>query len=54
MCSNVTGTNKVPLVVIRKLAEPRTFKNVNMNSLPVYCNAWISAQLFKKKEPNVC
>ena len=34
-CSNVTGTNKMPLMVIWKSAKPWAFKNVNMNSLPV-------------------
>ena len=51
-CNNVTGTNKMPLMVIGKSAKPRVFKNVNMNLLPVYYKnqnkAWMNAQLFKE------
>lgn len=51
-CSNVTGTNKLPLMVIGKAAKPRALKNLNMNSLPVFyrnqSNSWMSGPLFKE------
>lgn len=50
-CSNASGTNKLPLMVIGKSAKPRCFKNMNMDSLPVYYKnqkkAWMDRDLFK-------
>ncbi|XP_028649015.2 jerky protein homolog-like [Erpetoichthys calabaricus] len=51
-CSNASATNKLPLMVIGKSAKPRCFKNMNMNSLPVFYRnqkkAWLDRALFKK------
>lgn len=50
-CSNASGTNKLPLMVIGKSAKPRAFKNINIKSLPVYYKnskkAWMDCDLFK-------
>lgn len=50
VCSNATGTHKMPLFVIGKSAKPRAFKNVNPSSLPVYYqsqrSAWMDSKLF--------
>lgn len=47
---NMTGTEKLPLVVIGKAAKPRCFKGIK--TLPVQYEsskkAWITADLFKK------
>ena len=49
-CSNVTGSIKLPLLVIGKSCRPRCFKNINMTSLPVIYksqkNAWVNTQIF--------
>ncbi len=49
-CSNATGKHKLPLMVIGKAANPRCFKNVNRQALPVqYCNqknAWMDSHIF--------
>jgi len=48
-CSNADGTHKLPLFVIGK--KHRTFKNINLTSLPVYYrnqkSAWMDCNLFK-------
>ena len=36
-CSNAAGTHEIPLILIEKSAKPRSFKNINLISLPVYC-----------------
>jgi len=47
-CSNVSGTLKLPLVVIGKSAKPRALRNVN--ALPVSCknqkSAWMTQEIF--------
>jgi hypothetical protein len=52
LCSNATGTHKMPLFVIGMSAKPRVFKNLNMSSLPVYYrsqkSAWMDSYLFKE------
>ena len=44
-CSNATGDHKLPLMFIGKAANPRCFKYVNKQALPVayYAqkNAWV-------------
>ena len=49
-CSNVTGTIKLPLQVIGKAKNPRCFRGLRMDLLPVeYCgqkNAWMSFDIF--------
>ncbi len=49
-CCNATGTDKRPLLVIGKSLQPRCFKNVNVNSLPVVYrankNAWMTTSIF--------
>lgn len=51
VCSNASGTHKLPLLVIGKSEKPRAFKNINMLSLPVcYKNqksAWMDEYIFK-------
>lgn len=51
-CSNAAGNHKLPLMVIGKAAKPRAFKNVQMNSLPVFYRnqkkAWMNKELFKE------
>lgn len=48
-CSNASGTNKLPLMVIGKSKNPHAFKNCR-DSLPVHYaaskNAWMTAELF--------
>lgn len=52
LCSNASGSHKLPLFVIGKSAKPRAFKNLNMSSLPVYYraqkSAWMDSYLFKE------
>ena len=47
-CSNMDGSDKLPLLVIGKAANPRCFKNVK--SLPVQYHAntkaWITSEIF--------
>ena len=49
--SNASGTIKLPLLLIGKAKNPRCFKNVSRDSLPVVyanqSNAWVNAALFK-------
>lgn len=49
LCSNATGTHKLPVMLIGKSAKPRAFKNIK--SLPVHYrsskSAWMNQQLFK-------
>lgn len=51
-CSNAAGNHKLPLMFIGKSAKPRAFKNMNLNSLPVYYRsqkkAWMDGVLFKE------
>lgn len=52
LCSNASGTHKMPLFVIGKSAKPRAFKNINHSTLPVYYrsqkSAWMDSYLFKE------
>lgn len=49
-CSNVLGTIKLPLVLIGKYKNPRCFKNINKDILPVKYtnqkNAWMNSAIF--------
>ena len=49
-CANVSGTIKLPLLSIGKSKDPRCFKHMNRDNLPVfYCNqsnAWVDAVIF--------
>ena len=49
-CSNLTGTDKCKLLVIRKSLRSHFVKNVNVDNLPVtYCankKAWITSQIY--------
>lgn len=49
VCSNASGTHKLPLFVIGKSTNPRAFKNVNRDALPVYYRsqtaAWMNSNL---------
>lgn len=51
-CSNVTGSHKLPLVVIGKCKKPRAFKKIKKgSSLPVSYHgqksAWMNSQIFE-------
>ena len=49
-CANVTGSIKLPLFFIGKVARPRCFTHSEMNSLPVVYksqkNAWVNCTIF--------
>ena len=49
-CANASGTIKLPLLMIGKSKNPRCFKHINRDNLPVhYCNqaiAWVDAEIF--------
>lgn len=51
LCSNASGTHKLPPFMIGKYEKPRAFKNLNLKSLPVYYthqrSAWMNCFLFK-------
>lgn len=51
-CSNASGNLKLKTMLIGKSKKPRAFKNVHIQSLPVYYknqkSAWMDADLFKK------
>lgn len=50
VCSNATGTIKLPIHLIGKAKKPRCFKGQNMDLLPVkysgQTNAWMTSELF--------
>lgn len=50
VCSNASGTVKLPLQIIGKAKRPRCFKGVDLRLLPVnYCNqknSWMTTTLF--------
>ncbi len=49
-CANVSGSIKLPLLMIGKSKNPRCFKNINRDQLPVIYanqkNAWVNTSLF--------
>ncbi len=49
-CSNALGTIKLPLLLIGKSKNPRCFKNVHRERLPVIyrnqSNAWVNTEIF--------
>lgn len=51
LCSNASGSHKLPLLVIGKSQKPRAFKNTNVSSLPVVYRAqkaaWMDANIFR-------
>lgn len=51
VCANASGAYRLPLVVIGKSKKPRSFKNLNLNVLPVryYAqkSAWMSQDIFE-------
>ena len=56
-CANASGSHKLPLLLIGKSQNPRCFKHVNMEKLPVTYrsqhNTWITATIFKDWFSNV-
>ena len=50
-CANVTGTVKLPLLFIGKAKNPRCFKGIDKNMLPVIyrnqANAWVTTGIFQ-------
>lgn len=51
VCSNASGTHKLPLVLIGKSTNPRALKNVKRSALPLHYasekSAWMSSNIFK-------
>ncbi|XP_052242038.1 jerky protein homolog-like [Dreissena polymorpha] len=51
LCTNSTGTHKLPPLVIGKFAKPRCFHHLNMETLPVVyansANAWMTSAIFE-------
>ena len=51
LCTNSTGTHKLPPLVIGKFAKPRCFHHLNMEMLPVVydhsANAWMTSAIFE-------
>ena len=49
-CSNATGSHKLPLLLIGKSQNPRCFKHVNLDNLPVLYRAqqhtWMTSTIF--------
>ncbi|GBN47868.1 Jerky -like [Araneus ventricosus] len=52
VCANASGTDKLPLLLIGKSKKPRSFKNINVNSLLVKFrsqrSAWMNSEIFEK------
>ena len=52
VCSNSTGTHKLPPLVIGKFAKPRCFHHTNFQTLPVVYNhsknAWMTSSIFEE------
>ena len=50
-CANASGTIKLPLLFIGKSKNPRCFRNLNKEALPVVyrnqTNAWVNRDIFK-------
>ena len=50
-CANVSGSIKLPLLLIGKAKNPRCFRGINQNTLPVVYrnqkNAWVNTHIFK-------
>lgn len=51
-CANASANHRLPIMVVGKSKNPRAFKNISQNALPVTYkdqrNAWISGDLFKE------
>ena len=51
-CANATGSHKLPLLLIGKSQNPRCFKHVNMDNLPVAYraqkNTWMTSSIFSE------
>ena len=51
-CANATGSIKLPLVFIHKSKNPRCFKHIDKNSLPVHYyaqkNSWMDSSIFSE------
>ena len=49
-CANASGTIKLPLLLIGKAKNPRCFRNLNKEALPVVyrnqANAWADREIF--------
>jgi hypothetical protein len=52
LCANADGSHKLNLLVIGKYANPRCFKNVKIDNLPIMyrsnSKAWMLATLFQE------
>ena len=50
-CANASGTIKLPLLLIGKAKNPRCFRTINKEALPVVYrnqkNAWVNTQIFR-------
>lgn len=51
VCANASGSHRFPLLIVGKSIKPRSFKNLNLNALPVQYyaqkNAWMSQDIFQ-------
>ncbi len=51
-CANASGTIKLPLLLIGKSKNPRCFKNIKRDQLPLIyenqSNAWVNTEIFTK------
>lgn len=52
-CVNMTGSDKIKLLVVGKSLNPRCFKNLSMEKLPVHYhankNAWMTSTIFSNR-----
>ena len=46
VCANMTGSQKLPLLVISKFARPRCFKNVHILPVQYDSKVWMVSYLF--------
>lgn len=48
VCANMSGTNKLPLLVIGRASNPRCFKHVKSLPVEYYSNkkAWMTLEIF--------
>ena len=55
VCSNASGSHKLPLVLIGQSSKPRAFKNLSLRSFPVKYrsqkNSWMTCDIFSEWVP---
>lgn len=52
VCANMSGTDKLPLLMIGRASNPRCFKHVKSHPVEYYSNnkAWMTRDLYKMGE----